>query len=783
MSIFTLLKSNFKHKKGSIISVIVLMFIISLSLTTIISVNKNISNRYDEATEQVKVGDLNFFMTEMNNVDEIISKVYKNSNVDHVEKEIGLTSKILINDKNSSPFIKRYDSKNFNYNVYDKNERSFIKNPSHLKVNEAYVPISFKELYKCNVGDKIKIGNKDSIIIKGFIEEPFIGSNTIGEKLLYLNSVDFDELYNNRLQDNDNIFNPKDTDSIGLFMISVYKKDSSNISSVLLKKEINNESKIVDLSTVSLSKDQSKSYTEMFSRIVSGILYIFILLLFVVVLIVITHSISTSIEMEYVNLGILKSQGFTKGHLRIIYLYQYLFSQLIGIVLGVVLSIPIIPYIGGIFATLTGLLASNNIAITNVIVILSFVIIISFLAIILKTRKIGKVSPITAITGGREQIYFDNSIKISISKRFFSISLAIRQILSNKKQYFSSIVIIGILSFFMLSIISLQNMLSQDYLSELFGGIVSDFYIKYDKSIDSKYDVEETINKISPVKKVFYIKNNYFTVDGEELLGQVTDSPELYKSVTEGRNPKYKNEIIVTDTVSKLINKSIGDKVEITYKDETKEFIICGIYQCINDIGYVFGMSLEGMQRLNTEYTVTTYDYLIEDNEKVNEIEEEIKAQYGEDIELVNTKDDDDITEYIIIGIDIISYIIYALSIIFVLVVAIMVCGRMFRKEEKEFGIYKSQGFSTNYLRFLFSIRFFILSIVGCFFGVILNYLLNDELMSFILKNVGIYKFETIYTMSTILIPCLLISISYLVFSYLISSKIKRVSTKELITE
>ena len=40
-----------------------------------------------------------------------------------------------------------------------------------------------------------------------------------------------------------------------------------------------------------------------------------------------------------------------------------------------------------------------------------------------------------------------------------------------------------------------------------------------------------------------------------------------------------------------------------------------------------------------------------------------------------------------------------------VLVVAIMVCGRMFRKEEKEFGIYKSQGFSTNYLRFLLAVE------------------------------------------------------------------------------
>ena len=783
MGIFTLLKSNFKHKKGSCISVIILMTIISLALSTVISVNKNISNRYKEATKDVKIGDLNFFISDLNDVDTMISKIKNNENVDYVLKEEMLFSKVTINNKKSSNsyFIKKYDKNNFNYKVYDESNIRFLENVEELKEGEAYVPISFKEMYKCNIGDIIKIpykNEKKEIKIKGFIEEPFIGSSNMGLKQFFINEKDFNDLYKIKLKSEE-----KDSDILGYFLVSVFSKEDSKLSPVLLQKEINKESKIVNLSLTSLSKEQSKSYTEIFSKNISSILYTFIFLLFIVVLIVINHSIESSIEIDYVNLGILKSQGFTKDLLRKIYLYQYLISQLIGLIIGIILSLFIIPYICRLFSTITGLLPSSNIEIFKILPLSIVIILITFFLIMIKTRKIGKISPIIAISGGREEVYFNNSLKLSISKKLLSLTLTIRQIFSNKKQYISSLIIAAILCFFMISVTSLNNFMNNKKLLESFGTLFSDFSINYNKSINLKGEVEEKIANISKIEESFSYENIYFMVDENNINGEILNDTSFYRSVIKGREPKYDNEIVVTEILLELLGKTIGDKVTIAYKENDLEFIICGIYQYTNDAGYDFGMSLDGMKRLDKNYEMNCIDYNVKDKDKIDEILKMLKKDYENKITIKDMREDDEITKYIEIAIKALNFLIYSLSVIFVLVVSVMVCGRMFLKEKKEFGIYKSQGFTTNYLRLLFSIRFFSISIVGSFIGFISNYLFNDKIMSMLLKNMGISNFKTKYTLESVLIPCIVITISYLVFSYLLSYKIKKVSVKELITE
>lgn len=784
MEIFTLLKSNFKHKKGSSISVIILMTIISLALSTILSVDKNISSRYDEAIKNIEVGDLNFFISDLNDVDSIISKVKINENVDYVLKEEMLSSKVIINNSKStnSYLMKKYDKNNFKYNVYDESGLKFIDNIEELQEGETYVPISFREMYNCNIGDIIEISNK-KIKIKGFIEEPFIGATTMGIKQFFINEKDFNDLYKIRLIDEESIENKKETDVVGYFLVSVFQKEDSKLSSVLLQKEINKESKIVNLSLISLSKEQSKNYTEMFSNNITSLLFTFVILLFIVVLIVINHSIESSIEIDYVNLGILKSQGFTKSLLRKIYLYQYLISQLIGLIIGIILSLCVIPYVCRLFSIITGLLPSNNIEILKILALSALIILITSLLIIIKTRKIGKVSPIIAISGGREEIYFNNSLKLPISKKLLSLTLTIRQIFSNKKQYISSLIIAAILCFFMISVTSLNNFMNDEKLLESFGNFFSDFSINYDKSINLKDEVEEKIANISKIEESFRYDNGYFMVDENNIRGEILNDTSFYRSIIEGREPKYDNEILVTEILSEFLEKSIGDKVTIGYKENDLEFIICGIYQSTSDAGYDFGMSLEGMKRLDKNYEMNCIDYTIKDENKIDEILKVIKKDYENEITIKDMREDDEITKYIEIAVKALNFLIYILSVIFVLVVSVMVCGRMFLKEKKEFGIYKSQGFTTNYLRLLFSIRFFLISIVGSFIGFIFNYLFNDKIMSMLLKNMGISNFKTTYNLESVLMPCIVITISYLVFSYLLSYKIKKVSVKELITE
>ena len=97
-----------------------------------------------------------------------------------------------------------------------------------------------------------------------------------------------------------------------------------------MKKALDDSCGITQKSSVILSAEETTAYTKLYSETGSNILVVFIILLVTIVIISMWHSISTSVEMEYVNLGILKSQGFTSGKIRLVYIVQYLLAELIG---------------------------------------------------------------------------------------------------------------------------------------------------------------------------------------------------------------------------------------------------------------------------------------------------------------------------------------------------------------------------------------------------------------------------------------------------------------------
>ena len=58
MDIRKLIKANIRYKKGSFKSIIILMFIISLSITTIVSLKKNFPDSISSAYDRYDVGDV-----------------------------------------------------------------------------------------------------------------------------------------------------------------------------------------------------------------------------------------------------------------------------------------------------------------------------------------------------------------------------------------------------------------------------------------------------------------------------------------------------------------------------------------------------------------------------------------------------------------------------------------------------------------------------------------------------------------------------------------------------
>lgn len=784
MEILTLLKANIRYKKGALISIAILMLIVTASLTAVISANDNFGRNLRDAQKEVDAGDLLLMIEDKYTTKELLDKIKNAPDVGRVRDVEALVSgDSEINGKEVTNHIIciPFQEKERQFFLFNGKGSEFVTKIEAPGQGEIYVPSSFQQLYDCRTGSTVTLKTNHGDMefrIKGFIEEPFLGGYFIGMKQVFLSGADYKMLAGNTdtVSDTEHRLT-KD------HMLHIYRKDGSSLSLGEFKKQLSKSSGISDYGTT-LSKEEASEYTLIFNNIGGGILYVFILLLFFIVLIVMGHSISTSIEMDYVNLGVLKSQGFTSKKLRLLFFLQYLLAEGLGAAAGILVSIPFVRLLGRIFQPITGILATAELSLLKCLLLIAGILLIEGLFLLVKTIRIGRISPVRAISGGLASIYFDSRLRSPLGKRALTLRIALRQFTSNKRQYAGTIAIVSILAYFMISMTILANCMLPETVQESLGSIVTDINLSLNNSfqMDKTKEIEKEIEKLSPIKEILYADYKYIAIDGNEYNCVIYNDPEQFKSILKGRAPLYQNEIIITKILSDEIGKNIGDTVTLSYHGKKGEYLISGLYQSMRDVGKCFSMSLAAEQQLTDEQPSYGFVKLVK-KEKTADVVSMLNEKFPTLLKARASEEDEGIDNMIQLALNMIAITIYTVSILFILVVVNMVCGKVFLKEKKDIGIYKALGFTTRRLRLQFALRFLLVSALGSAAGVLLCILLNNRMLSLLLRTVGITNFITKYSAFTLLVPIVLICSCFFLFSYFTSKKVKSVEIRELITE
>jgi uncharacterized protein YoxC len=110
-----------------------------------------------------------------------------------------------------------------------------------------------------------------------------------------------------------------------------------------------------------------------------------------------------------------------------------------------------------------------------------------------------------------------------------------------------------------------------------------------------------------------------------------------------------------------------------------------------------------------------------------------------------------------------------------------MFCKKAFLQERKDIGIYKSLGFTSTKLRLQFAVRFLIVSLIGSAFGAVLSVLFTQPILTATFRILGVSVFNAQFTVMSFVIPILIVAVSFFVFSFFASRKIKKVEIKELV--
>lgn len=780
MEIVTLLKANIRHRKGSLFSITMLMLIIAMSLTAVLSLKENCLKIIEDAHEIADTGDAVVFISDRRLTEELKHSIENHEMVERVVDYGAVITEKAAAGKNETTNSWMLMKVHENIRLFSENLTGYEDKIQPLAKGEIYVPQGVLTSLGCQVGDKMKIetiGGEYEFVIKGVVLEPMNGSAVIGYKQVFVSDEDFEQMLSAvKVRETEE----KTSDA---HVLMIYKSEDCTLTDTQFRRQLNLDTAITDHGFGSLTKTMSIHYTNLFTEIIGAILSVFILLLLVIVLIVMGHSISTGIEMDYVDLGVLKAEGFGKGKIRLVFVLQYVLAELIGAVAGILLAIPLTQILGNVFQPITAVIAENHVSLSKSLGLITIVIAVSAVFIFAITHKIGKISPVRAISGGADEIYFDSRIKTPICKRGLSVSLALRQLISSKRRYVATIAVVSILVFFMMTIMILGNVLTSKTAVESMGGIYTDCDIHFDNDVsDEKLaEIEAEVEKITSIEKKYYMTWVYFSIDGEETMSCVYRNPEVIMT-TEGRAPLYGNEIVITDILAEELNLELGDEVTVGYQENKESYIITGIYSNLNDTGMNFAMSLEGAKKIGFDYVVYG-GYSLEDPEKRFEIEKVLNDRFGDILEVTAISNTNLLDETYEIAINAMRVVIFSFSIIFALVVVIMTCAKAFAREKKDIGIYKAMGFDSSVLRLQFAFRFLLVAVLGSAVGAVFSILFSGKILTTILRSIGVTSFVVEWNAFTLFVPIGVICVCFFLFSYIAAGRIKKIEVRQLVTE
>lgn len=757
------------------------MFIISVTVTSILSSYLSGYERYDIASKEENAPDIINVIYEKDYDESYEEKLKLQEEVKEIENIKGMRYTRGLNIKgkelNSSILMFAYEPEIFSNELEDGDRMTIPKE------GEIYLPKFFKEKYNCTIGDELTFTSEDkecTFTISNFFEDTTYGTSVMGRKRVYINPSDFDRIYDS---------NNKEFAHISA-LYTMLKDEYKGQGKVI--KDINKATAIQKYGESCTVFAENKQYTFMMPDILSAILLGFSCLLLIILMVVIAQSIASSIEMEYKTYGIFKAMGFSNIQLRIMVLMEYVIASVVGMIIGTIVGGFIEDSVGEIVLDGTGLFWIGGIKYKECIGVFIAILIVISLFILLFTRKITSISPVRAISFGNAPIHFSSRLNFSLGSLEFvplSFKLGFKQVVTHMKQSVVLVFIILILTFFTVSMYSLGEVLTGDTIEELFNPTGCDLSVYYSAENEGKVpDIKAEIEKYTGIEKEFKITSTYKTVDDNNLNIIVTDNNDnILGKTKEGRAPKYDNEVMTTPIMAEELGKSIGDMITVEdAKGNKKDYMIVGIQQAINDLGRNITMLESGMNRLNPEFNLTVKEFRLTDPEKTEKIIENLESIYGKDnydLSFGNdykaSKEDFDIVK----DVHLVTQVIFILSVIIVGIIVVLVCSKNIMKIRSDIGILKSQGCTNGDIKSQLSMEFFIIALIGSILGVVFNVIFNDKFMYVFFKYVGITEYVTEYNLKILLVPVAAITLFTIAASWIISGKVRKISPKNLIIE
>ncbi len=784
MEIKTLWRALGRRHRGSLIGIFILVLLLSLTLLSALTVWQNAGKYVQGEMDRLGFGKITAWVSGVPDIEKLAGEITALPETDHTGIQPVIFSEYEVKEQKSDSEgqLITYEPEKYPYRIFTDNMTEYQTENAEIGAGEIYVPPSMQSMFGVEVGDEIRFrlarnSVSKSFIIKGWFEDPFMGSSMIGMKGFLICRQDHDEMVA--------MIRQAGIDGLARdgYMLHIFGSSPGNLTAAELNAVLNEETRVSDYAEFTHSDSAISGFMLTLQNVFTGLFLAFSLILLLISLVVLGHSISSFIEQDMTDTGILKTIGFTTGKLQQVQMLLFLFPVLCGMVLGVFMAFPVAKAVSSMTLTTTGLLFPTGVPLMICLPVLLFVLLLLAGFVYLKTARIEKVTPMKAIRREEKTILgWHRKQPFPIAGKGLGVLLALRQLVTGKLRYISVCLVSMLLVFFISLIGRMDSWLGPNGEGLMDAFNPSDLHIAAQPMGETKNeDVERLIRSYTDITDRYMLAMPGVAVEGIDYTANVITEPERFHLLA-GETCKADNEIVLTESVAADLNVKIGDTVSVSGELGSSEYRVSGIYQCANDMGANVGLSQAGYQKIGKETDhMWCVHYFLKDADQQAAVMQALNKAYGGDVYLHENSWPG--LYGILSAMGFLMYFMYGIAAAVILIVIAMAGSRLLVMERKDLGIYRTLGFTSARLRISFALRFGIVSMMGAIIGIAFSAWFTDPLVAALLRMFGISNFTSHLTVLNTLLPAGTVIGLSAVFAWIVASKIKKSRLTSLATE
>lgn len=736
-----ILKKDMKRKKT--MNCILFAFVILATVFVASGLNNVITvlNGTDYYMDKAGVGDfciLTMGDDSIGHMEEVLDReeIVKDYRLDHViyasEEHILLENGEHAQTKNTAILQAVSDTQ---IHLFDCNNQEV----TYVPKGHAYVGGDFMDENGLSVGDSVSIdhnGTKLTLVLDGRIKDALLGSDFMGNTRFLMNEKDIQTLLAN--------------EEIALH----YRGEIAYVDTDSVK-----EMGAVMAKIPNVGFDGARSTLKMLyviELIMAFLVLILSVCLMVVSFVVLKFSINFTIMEEFREIGVMKAIGITNRKIRSLYIVKYMILAVVGAAIGFFISIP--------FGELLMKSVTENMVLGNDLgiicnvtgAILVVIVIIGFAYFC--TGKVKKASPVDAIRSGQTGERYRKKTVYRIGKSHLrpSIYMALNDVISSPRRYFTILLSFCICMLLVLMIVNTTETMKSDSLIDTFG-TRADLYITdvnqamEDMSFSSREELEHVLedraNELKvigmPAEVSVEVQYKYHILfEGREYVLScqqgVNCAAEEY-SYSEGVIPQSAEEIAITPIVSEMTGAGIGDVLTIDFGTEQMDCMVTAYFETMNQLGEVVRLHEDAPTSMEycsaiMQYKLTFTDY--PSREEIERRKEELKDFYDNE-EIMNQAEYCEDCVGVADTMEAVQYLLLAITLIVVLLVTVLMERAFIADEKSQIAILKALGFKNRTIITWHTCRFAIVAFVAVLLAAIVSVPMTDLCISPIFGMMG----------------------------------------------